>query len=458
MKTNMIRSLMMLTLTLILSVVGCHRDDSNHQGARNEASGEPLVRVVPVHPTRETAIRHCEQPGQIVPIEAAPIHAKVSGFVRRVHVDIGDVVKGPVYDDSGKLTEHGQLLLEIDAPELEKEQTQKQALITQAEAEARQAQAAIAVANAARDSAAADVEEAKAMVDRVAAERDRWQSEFTRISDLAGRQAVTGKLVEETESKYRAADAARKEVAAKIRSAEARLLEADANIEKAKADAEAAVAKRAVAVADKERTAALLDYANVRAPFDGIISARNVDAGHLVSSTSSAKEPLLVVVRTDSVRVVVDVPEIDAIHLTPDAEAQLRVTAMATKEFTGKVTRTAWVLDQATRTLRVEINVPNEDGRLRPGMYAYAKLKVAEQANALMIPRTAVMTTGGQSHVWKIDADGKLIKQPVELGIEAGGKLEVLTGLEESNAIIGVNPSAFREGQRVEVASASTAR
>jgi RND family efflux transporter MFP subunit len=415
------------------------------------ATGDLLVRVAPIKPQRETLIRYTEQPGQIAALEETPIYAKVTGYVRQVHVDIGDRVGGPVIEE-GKIVKPGQTLLEIDVPELEKELAQRQAAVEQVAAEVKQAKAAIKVAQAMRTSAEADVNEAKAAVDRAVADRERAQSEFDRISDLSSRQAVTTKLVDEAKNALSSATAATKEVTAKIQSAEARLNEADALIEKAEADAEAMAARQKVAAAEEQRVAKLLSFATISAPFSGVIAARHVDTGHLVSGTTQSKQPLLVVVRPETVRIFVDVPETDAVFVEPGAEATLRIGSPAGQSFAGKVTRTTWVLNQATRTLRTEIDVPNDSGRLRPGMYATARLKVAERPDVLIIPKTAITSAAGQSHVWIVDESGVLKKQAIQTGLEAEGKVEVVSGLSEGESLIGVNPSAFREGQKVEIA------
>jgi len=188
----------------------------------------------------------------------------------------------------------------------------------------------------------------------------------------------------------------------------------------------------------------------VRAPFDGVVAAREVDTGHLVSATTG--KPLLVVVQADTVRVHVDVPEVDAVFIEPGVEATLRMPSLPGGEFTGAVTRSTWVLNQATRTLRTEIDVPNMDGKLRPGMYANARIKVAEKTDALVLPKTAILTSAGQSFCWRIETDGTVVRHPIQTGIESGGEVEILGGLNGSEPIIGVNAGAFREGQRVEVA------
>ncbi len=440
------------TLALgIVSIMGCRRPvQDDRQGTLSEPRADAKARVTPIKPLRKTLVRYCEQPGQIAAMEEAPLFAKVSGYVRKVYVDIGDKVRGPVYE-AGVLQSPGQTLIEIEVPELEKELAQKQAGVEQARSEIKQAESAVKVAKAMQDSAQAMLDEARAAVERVDADFDRWKSELARITDLAARQAVTDKLVDETQNTFRAAEAMRKEVAAKIRSAEAQFAESAALVEKAEADLEATKAKLSVAEAARDRLNTLLAFAKIHAPFDGVVAARHVDTGHLVNVGSSTEEALLLIVNTNVVRVFVDVPEIDAVHIEPEAEATIRLPSLAADDFTGKVTRTAWVLNQATRTLRTEIDVPNEHGRLRPGMYAHARLKVAERPDAVTLPKTALMTSAGQTSCWRIEADGTLHRQIVQTGVESGGEMEIVSGLTGEEEIIGVNAGAFSDGQQVEM-------
>ena len=427
---------------------GCNGGHATADAA-SSAGADALVRVTPITAIKKKLVRYTEQPGQITAMEETPIVAKISGYVRRIHVDIGDRVKGPVYEGD-TLKESGQPLIEIDVPEMHKEHAQKLAAIEQAKSEIKQSQAAIKVAQAMRASADALVAEAQASIDRVNADFERRKSELARMTDLAARQAVTEKLVDEATNEFRAAEAAQKEIAAKVKSAQAQRDEAGALVEKAEADLEAAHAKLGVAEAEEQRLAAMLKYTTIRAPFDGVVSARDVDTGHLVSASST--EPLLVVVLADTVRALVDVPEVDAVFIEPGVEAILRMPSLAGGEFKGTVTRSTWVLNQSTRTLRTEIDVPNSDGKLRPGMYAYARIKVAEKPEALVLPKSAILTSAGQSFCWRIESDGSLVRHPIQTGIESGGDVEIVGGLSGSEPVIGLNAGSFREGQRVEVA------
>ena len=138
--------------------------------------------------------------------------------------------------------------------------------------------------------------------------------------------------------------------------------------------------------------AALVCYTQLRAPFDGIVTKRTIDTGHFVQPAIGAKtEPLFVVEKSDTVRVFVEVPETDAAWVQKYAVATVRVPVLQNRTLTGKVTRTAGSLNRTSRTLLAEIDLPNADGTLRPGMYAYATI-AAERPQVLTVPATAVVT------------------------------------------------------------------
>jgi RND family efflux transporter MFP subunit len=436
---------------------GCQRGGT--PAVPGDAAGTPagetsaaLTRVTPIRPVRKTLIRRTEQPGQVEAFEETPLYAKVAGYVQSIPVDIGDTVAGPRHDPQGRLIDAGQVLVELSIPELEQEYQQKQALVGQAQAEVRQGAAAVRVAEAALAAAQARVEETRAAIARTQADFDRFQSELARVQELATKGALTQQVADEKRNQFRAADAARGETAAKILSAQAAVTESTALLDKAQADHEALKAKLRVAQAEERRVAALMEYRHIRAPYDGVVAVRNVHTGHLVQpGTGSGGKPLLVLIRVDKVRIFVDVPEADAVLTRRDGEARIRIPSMSAETFTGTVTRTAWMLNAGTRTLRTEIDRDNPDGRLRPGMFVVADLKVAERPDALALPHTALWSADGQTFCYTIDSSGKVTRQPVEAGIRAGDEVEIISGLTGNEQVIGTNPAAFRDGQQVEV-------
>ncbi len=430
--------------------VGC-----NHTAATSEATAtgaaHGVMRVTPIKAVRKTLVRTTEQPGQIQAFEETAIHPKLAGFVKKVHVDLGDKVTGPTRTSTDQPEQPGQVLAELEMPELEAELKQKQALVAQAAAEVTQSEAAIKVAMSAKTSAEALVAEARASVERADAMYERWKSEFERVRELVAKQAVAQKVADETEQQFKAADASRCEIAAKIKSAQAKLSESAANIEKADADLEAAKSKHKVAQADEQKTLALLSYATLRAPFDGVITERNLDTGHLVQPSGTSGKPLFVVVKADTVRIFLDVPEADAGFVVPGKPAKIKIPALSATPFDGQVTRTSWTLQTTSRTLRTEIDIQNPDGKLRPGMYATAEVEVARRADALSLPKSAILKQGTDSFAIGVSPENKIVRLPIKTGIVAGTDVEIVSGLTGDESLIGANLAAYKEGQAVEI-------
>ena len=441
---------------LVLMSLGCEKTSTVKTpptaAASISAPAAPPIKVTPIKPIKKTLVRMVEQPGQVEAFEEAPLFAKVTGYVQKLHVDLGDKVTGPKYDETGKQTAPGQVLCELAVPELNEEHAQKLALIEQAEANVQQAVSGIQVAEAMIASTHAKVAESEAAAERDQAIYDRWKSEATRVAELVKSGSLSRKVSDETTSQLQAADADRRQTAAKVRSATAMTHEAKALVEKAKSDHIAARARLKVATADAERTKTMLDYTLIRAPFDGRIGARHIHIGHLVRAAAGGNDsPLLVVVGIDKVRVKVDVPEADAVLIQDGCDATVRVPSSPGTSFPGKVARSGWSLDPATRTLRVEIDVDNASGALRQGMYVTSELKAAVRENVLALPRASVLTMDKVTFCHVIDTTGKVSRAPVQLGIQSGAEVEIRSGLTGDEQVIGANSAAFKEGQVVEV-------
>ena len=446
-----------LTLTLLIAALtftGCDSTATTSVTTSTEPT-HGVMRVIPIKPSHKLLVRLIEYPGQVEAFEETAIHAKLAGFVKKVHVDIGDQVRGPSRVSTDQPEQPGQILAELEMPELDAELKQKQALVAQAAAEVTQSKAGIKVAMSAKSSAEALVAEARASVERADAMYERWKSEFERVRELVEKKAVAQKVADETEQQFKAADAARREIAAKIKSTQAKLSESAANIEKADADLIAAQSKQKVAEADEQKTRALLSYATLRAPFDGVITERHLDTGHLVQPNAASGKPLFVVVRADTVRVFLDVPEADAGFVATNSPAKIKVPSLS-KSFEGKVTRTAWTLQTSSRTLRTEIDVPNPNGQLRPGMYATAEIEVARRIGKLSLPKSAILTEGAESFCLSISSKNTLEKLPIKTGIVAGPDVEIISGLTGDESVIGANLAAYKNkvGEAVEVITA----
>ncbi|MDB5391035.1 MAG: bepF 3 [Planctomycetaceae bacterium] len=439
-------SLLFAVATLLGSTTGCSKGAAHETDA---TGAQPPVQVTPIKPERKTLVRTIELPGRVEAFEVAPLYAKVTGYVASISVDIGDSVRGP------HGSEPGAPLCELLVPELNDELAEKAAAVAQTKAEVLQADAAVKVAQAGVRSADARVRESEAAAARQEALFARWQSEFKRVSDLVEKGAMTRKVADETRSELDSADAGRKEVVARIESVKALEQEAVAGVEKARADAGAARSRLAVAEADHRRVTTLLEYSTIRAPFDGVIVERNVHTGHLVQAGGiNGKTPILTVMRADPVRVFIDVPETDSVHIGKKTKVELRVPSLQGEPIVGTITRNSWSLNTTSRTLTAEYDVPNPEGHLRPGLYVQVKLTVAELKNALSLPKTAIVTQDKQTYCLCIESDGKVVRRPITVGLQAGNEFEIRSGLTGNEKVIGMNANAFREGQIVEVAPA----
>jgi RND family efflux transporter MFP subunit len=429
-------TVILLALAL-LPLMGCNRGPD---AAAPATSGPAPPSVAVVTPKRDTVRRTIDQPGRVEAFEETPVYAKVPGYVRKFYVDIGDEVA------------EGKVLAELWVPEMEQDVRKKEATVVQKAAEVEQAKRLRAAADKNVQSAEAMLKAEESGRLRAQAEYDRAQSQHEQLVKSGG--AIDKEALSAARYGVEAARAAQAQVEAKVKAAEATRDEAMAKRDKAVADVAVAEANLKVAEADRDQTRALFGYATLTAPFKGKVSARNIDTRHLVQpAASGAKgEPLFVVVQTDTVRVFVDVPEADAGLVRDGMEAKVRAQG---KEFAGTVTRTSGVLDPKTRTLRTEIDLPNKDGALLPGSYAYATL-TAKREGAFTLPASAVVTATEGAYGFRVEG-GKAVKTPLQTGLSGGGLVEVLkkqtrpgtwddvTGNEEMAA----NAATLKDGQEV---------
>jgi HlyD family secretion protein len=424
----------------LLFMSGCHSPSSAEaqQTASSSATGGAVAQVTAATPVRKTLRRECVQPGQIEAFEFTPLFPKLPCYVQELHVDIGD----PVQAD--------QLLVELFLPELKDELRQKQAALVRARAEIDLSVAAVSAAEAAVATAQANVSAAEAGGIRAEADVVRWQSQYTRISQLAAGGAVDRKLEDETLDALKAAEAARGENQAKVKAAKAAVLQSQADLAKAKANEAVARARHESAEADLSREKALVQYMQIRAPYAGFVTERNVNRGDFVqpASTMTAR-PLLTVADIDTVRVFVAVPEMDSPWVEKGRTAYVSVQALPGETVEGKVTRTSRVLGP-NRTLRAEIDLPNRNGPLRSGMYATARIVLQERPDACVLPLSAIVREGKQALCWVIKG-GQAARMPITLGLQVGNDVEVASGLKGDEQVVQTLVGGLQEGQPVEV-------
>ncbi len=291
-----------------------------------------------------TARSSTRQPAQVLPYEKAEILAKASGFVSRVHVDIGDRV------------EKDQVLAELWIPEMDQDRLVAVATVNEAAATVRQMEAAIVAAKA-------KLHEAQAGVAQYQADVDFRRGEHDRIAQLVAKQALNEKLLAEQRNQFRSAESA-------LAAAEAAVTSAEANVEVASANLSHAQARQKLAEANLKKTEVLMSYAQVRAPFAGLVTHRNVDTGDFVASAAgNHPEPIFTLCTVDRLRIVADIPESQAAQIRVGQRAEFVCDVMKESPFPGTIKRMTGVLDPRTRTLRVEAELDKPNDELRPGMY-----------------------------------------------------------------------------------------
>jgi RND family efflux transporter MFP subunit len=430
--------LILTALGVAMLASGCGR-----QAAPASPQTPPATQVTAGKPERKTISLTTTQPGQIEAFEQTPLFAKIAGYVEELFVDIGDLVK------------KDQVLVRLSVPELHDDLRQKEALVVQAEAEVQQAESTIVAFKAAVETAQSRIVEAEAGIARANAELERWKSEHARIKELADRGAVTKKLEEETLNELRSAEASTQEAVARAQSTRTGMHEAQANVGKGEADKVAAEARLQVSKADLARAKTMLAYTEIKAPYDGTVTRRMVDTGHYVHpANGAASQPLMVVARTDVVRIFVDVPELEAARVDSGDPVVVHVQALEEKTFEAQVVRTSWSLLESNHSLRAEIDVPNPTGLLRPGMYATVTIRLEVSPNAITVPLSAVVREGGDAYCICVDS-GKIERRPVQLGLRSGDDIQVLSGLDADQLVVLKQPDVLRQGQSVQVASPS---
>jgi HlyD family secretion protein len=300
----------------------------------------------------------------------------------------------------------------------------------------------------------------------------RLQDVFVRLGDRVSRGQRIAKIEDfEIVEQVKQQEAAQEVAAATIRQREADLKLAETNVERSRnlfqrqllpkqtlddneARYQAAIAQIDLARAQSTQSKARLDELRINlantiivSPVNGFVAKRAVDPGAFVSQNA----PVVDVVDISRVRLVVNVVERDLKELRAGAAAKVEVDAFPGEMFQGRIARVAPVLDPATRTAPIEIEIPNPEFRLKPGMYARVGITTDVKKESLAIPLNAVADLGGRRGVFQ-HANGVAIFRTVELGTETAEFVEVLSGLNEGDQVITTGARALRDGDRIQLA------
>jgi RND family efflux transporter MFP subunit len=352
---------------MLLFIAGALVFQGQHQTTASRpteaTSGGTSAPVQVMKPQRQDIARTLSVPGNISPLYQATLYGKVSGYVKWMGFDKGDIFK------------KGQMLAIIDAPEVEDRYRQA---------------------------------EADYMIKRITA--DRVQSVWKENKDVIAKQDV---------------------------------------------DLAEAAALGAKHMRDSQKT--LLEYTKLYAPFEGTITARFADPGALIqSATGSATQaiPLFTIMDMDTVRIYVSVPQEMAHMAKAGVPAALSLDEVPDKQFQGSITRTTEALDPATRTLLVEIDLPNPEHQLQPGTFINVTLYLQEHPNALAVPPAAIVSGGDkQSKFVFVVKDGTAHRTPIKTGIDDGRWIEVIDGLTGDEDIVVVGKAGLNDGQAVQVSA-----
>ena len=411
----------------------------------------PTVRVV--RPKRESSVAiTVDQLATVEPCYRADLRARASGIVTRVNHNIGDKVK------------KGAVLIEIDVPESDQDVAKAEAMILQRQQELKVSDAKYKDAVAAKAVSAATIKQRDADVQGAVATRDLKKRKYERFKGLAERGSVVGSVVEEEERDYLSAEAAVTSAKANVERANADYAESESKIEAAAADIDLKKAQVVVARKDLDRAKAVADYAKVRAPFDGVVTRCAVDPGSFVqNATTGNSETLISLARVDIVTVTAKIPDSAAPSVAVGTPATVTVDDLPGVTISAKVTRFAPSVQNADRTMRVEIDLFNGDAaeyqsladgvkaagkdrttkgagdavpvrafaadapkarRLLPGMTGSIKLSIGGFGESHVLPNTAVYTRSGVAYIMLVE-DGKTKQVPVRVQLTDGKTVRV---------------------------------
>ena len=338
-------------------------------------------------------------PGTVAAFDQSTIYARATGYVAERRVDIGSRVK------------KGDLLIRISAPDLDQQ-------LAQANAQVVQMQAALEQANAQVEQAQSNVRLGSVTNSRTAVLANegwstRQDADNTRLG-LAGSQASLG-------------------------ASQAAVKVAQANL--------------AAQFATMKRLQQLKDYEDVTAPYDGVITSRAVDTGDLVSADAngSSGNLLFTLARDNIVRVQINVPQSGAMGVKDGLQAKVRVPELPDRTFAGTVARSAVALVQSSRTMQAEVDVPNTDGTLHPGLYVTVEIEIPRTAPGITIPSEALIFNGQGLRVATVGQGGVVHMRDVSIYRDFGTKLELRSGLDGGETVVLSPPVTLEDGGRVKL-------
>jgi RND family efflux transporter MFP subunit len=382
-------------LACLAATTGCEHSG----GASSSVSADAPVRAAVVQVRRAPLSNTLSIAGEFLPYQEVELHAKVAGYIKHIDVDIGDHVH------------RGQELAVLEIPELT-------AQLQSASAGVRHSQE--------------EITRAQNEVSRAEADHVALHAAATRLKQAS--EARPGLIAEQ-----------------ELDNATAKDRSAEAQVDSAKSALAAARQQLEVSQADREHYSALSEYSRITAPFDGVVTWRYADTGSLIQAGTSnvSSEPVVKLSQVNMLRLRIPVPESLAASVRHGEPADIRVKATG-EHLSGRIIRSTDSLDRSTRTMQVEVDVPNKDYKLTPGMYADVSLRMQNDQNALTLPLQAINRGADKTTVLLVNALNHVEEREIRTGIEGSDRIQVLSGLNEGDRVIVGNLGAYRPGQLVD--------
>jgi RND family efflux transporter MFP subunit len=386
----------LLTGVLLGSLTACSQSGT---AARANAS-QQVAAIVPVaRVTRADIANSAVLTAEFQPFQEVDVMAKVAGYVRSIKVDLGDHVR------------QGQVLAELEIPEMIDDVTRAAAMVEQSGAE---------------------IATARDEVQRAESTHQIAHLSYNRLQEVAKKEPGLIPLQEVDE----------------IRS---RDLIAEAQLASAKSKLHVEEQKTRVAKADEARSQTLRNYITITAPFSGTVTKRYANNGSMIQAgiaSQSQAMPLVRLSQLSTLRLSLPVPESLAAAVRPGQLAHVRVKSLV-RTFGGRVARFSEKVDPSTRTMIAELDVPNPQGLILPGMYAEVELQLKPREGVLSAPLEAVERAGAATRLYVVDPSGAIRIVPVQLGLEDSRRAEIVSGLKEGEYVIVGRRAGLNAGDKV---------
>jgi RND family efflux transporter MFP subunit len=326
----------------------------------------------------------------------------------------------------GDRVKTGDVLIEMWIPDFVAQLAQKTATVSRAEVRIQVAESALRAADAKVETAKARIASAEAGVKRAQASYTRWESESKRLEQLVTQRVLDVQVRDETYRQFEEAAAARDQAHAMVSETTSAYNQSIADRDRARADVEAARAELFVAQAEEREAQVNVDYGQIKAPYPGVITQRNVSPGDYLQPGGGANgRPLFMLEQIDPVRIFVGVPELASYFVHEGDTALIRFQAIPGVTREGKVVRSGFALEPTTRTLQTEVDILNSDGHLHPGWYVTVTIAV-NRKQVWALPSNAIDFRGQQNYFVYLQIDGKPVRTQVIIGPSDDSYTEVI--------------------------------